>query len=83
VIVSDRARLVPAGQVGFLAQKNPDAVRRMKNDLLDAIRSLGEIPERYPFLDAEFTPRNKYHKVFASKWYLVLYQIKDQKVYVD
>ena len=27
--------------------------------------------------------RNKYHKMFVEKWYLILYQIKDQIVYVD
>lgn len=50
---------------------------------MDAIRSLKEMPERFPFLEAEFIPYNKYHKMFVEKWYLILYQIKDQTVYVD
>jgi len=83
VIVSDRARQMLAGHVRFLAQKSPSAARRVKNDLMDAIRSLYQMPERFPFLDAEFIPLNKYHKMFIEKWYLVLYQIKDQTVYVD
>ena len=41
------------------------------------------MPERYPFLEAEFIPSNKYHKMFVEKWYLVLYQIQDEIVYVD
>ncbi len=83
VIVSDRVRQMLASYVRFLAQKNPAGARKAKNDLMDAISSLRQMLERYPFLAAEFIPLNKYHKMFVEKWYLVLYQIKDQTVYVD
>lgn len=83
VIVSDRARQMMAGHIRFLAQVSPTAARRTKKELLVAIRSLSTMPERYPFLDAEFIPLNKYHKMFVEKWYLILYQIKDNTVYVD
>ncbi len=83
VIVSDHARQMLAGHVRFLAQKSPSAARKVKNNLMDAIRSLNKMPERCPFLEAEFIPPNKYHKMFVEKWYLILYQIKDQTVYVD
>lgn len=83
VIVSDRARQMLAGHVRFLAQKSPTAARRVKNELMNAIRSLHQMPERYPFFDAGFIPLNKYHKMFVEKRYLILYQIKDQTVYVD
>ena len=83
VIVSDRARQMLAGHVRFLAQKSPTAARRAKNELMGAIRSLSTMPERFPFLNTEFIPPNKYHKMFIEKWYLILYQIKDQTVYVD
>ena len=83
VIVSDRARQMLASHVRFLAQKSPHAARRTKNELLDAIRSLSTMPERFPFLNAEFLPLNKYHKMSVEKWYFILYQVKDQTVYVD
>ena len=83
VIVADRARQMLVGHVRFLAQKSPAAARKAKNDLMNAIRSLSIMPERFPFLTAEFIPPNKYHKMFVEKWYLILYQIKDQTVYVD
>ncbi len=83
VIVSDRARRMLAGHIRFLAQKNPDAARQTKVELMDAIRSLSVMPERCPFLSAEFIPPNKYHKMFLSKRYLLMYQIKDRIVYVD
>ena len=75
VIVSDRARQMLAGHVRFLAQKSPTATRRTKNELMDVIRSLSAMPERFPFLNTDFIPLNKYHKMFVEKWYLILYQI--------
>ena len=72
-----------AGHDRFLEQKSPSTARETKYDLMDAIRFLYQMPERFPFLDAEFIPLNKYHKMFVEKWYLILYQIKDQTVYVD
>jgi len=83
VIVSDRSRQMLASHFRFLAQKSPSAARKIKNELLEAIRSLKEMPERFPFLEAENIPPNKYHKMFVKKWYLILYQIKDQTVYLD
>ena len=36
-----------------------------------------------PFLNAEFIPLNKYHKMVVAKGYLILYQIEDQTVFVE
>jgi len=83
IIVSNRFRQMLASHVRFLAQKNPSAARKVKNVLMGAIYSLYQMPDRFPFLETEFIPPNKYHKMFVEKWYLVLYQIKDQTVYVD
>ena len=59
VVVSDRARQMLACHVRFLAQKSPTAARKVKNDLMDAIRSLHQMSERFPFLEAEFIPPNE------------------------
>jgi plasmid stabilization system protein ParE len=83
VIVSDRTRQMLAEHVAFLAQKSPAAARKTKNGLIAVIRSLSVMPERFPFLSAEFIPPNKYRKMFVEKRYLILYQIKDWTVYVD
>lgn len=83
VLVSDRARQMLAGHIKFLAEKSPECARKTNKELLQAIRSLERMPERFPFLDAEFIPPNKYHKMYVEKWYLVLYQIQDETVYVD
>ena len=55
---------VEHGKQASMAQKGPTADCRTKNELIDAIRSKSTMPERFPFLNAEFIPMNKYHKMF-------------------
>lgn len=83
VIISDRSRQMLTNHIRFMAQKNPSAARQVKNELIAAIRSLQQMPQRFPFLDAEFIPPNKYHRMFEEKHCLISYQIKDQTVYVE
>jgi plasmid stabilization system protein ParE len=83
VIVSDRARQMLSGHVRFWAHKSPAAARKIKNELMEAMRSLHRMPERYPFIEADFIPPNKYHKMLVEKRYLILYQIRDLAVFVD
>jgi plasmid stabilization system protein ParE len=83
IVVSDRTRQMLASHMRFMAQTGSSATRGVKNTLMNAIRSLNQMPERFPFFEAEYIPPNKYHKMFVEKWYLILYQIKDQMVYVD
>lgn len=83
VIVSDRARQMLGVHVRFMANVSPPAARKTKSEILKAIRSLSMMPERFSFLDAQHIPPNKYHKMFAENWYMILYQVKDSNVYVD
>ncbi len=69
--------------IRFMTQVNKDAARQKKNQLLAALRSLEVMPERFPFFSAQYIPPNKYHKLFVEKWYLILYQIQGNTVYVD
>jgi plasmid stabilization system protein ParE len=83
VIIADRAKRMLGTHIKFLAQADLLAAREAKARILAAIRSLSKMPDRFPFLDEEYIPHGKYHKMFVEKWYLILYQIKDQTVYVD
>lgn len=83
VIISDRARQMLGTHIRFLSQINKSAAVKLKERLIDNIRSLEEMPQRYPFFNEEFFPANKYHKLYVENWYLILYQIKDDTVYVD
>lgn len=83
VIISDRARDMLGIHIRFMANVNKQAAQKVKTAILNAIRSLAIMPERFPFLNEEHIPANKYHKMFVENWYLILYQIKDGTVYVD
>jgi plasmid stabilization system protein ParE len=69
--------------IQFIAKENIEAAKKTKNEIMEAIRSLYEMPHRFPFLNTSCFSLNKYHKLFVRKWYLVLYQVKDQAIYVD
>ena len=83
IIVSDRSKIMLGSHIKFIAQNSVSAARNTKSKVLTAIRSLSDMPERCPFFDGEFVPRNKYHKMVVDSRYLILYQIKDETVFVD
>ena len=83
VIVSDRAKRMLGTHIRFMAQVNKEAAIAKKKELMAAMRSLDYMPQRFPFFEEHYIPPNKYHRMFVEKWYLVLYQIKDDTVYVD
>ena len=83
VIVSDRAKRMLGTHIRFMAQVNKEAAIAKKKELMAAMRSLDYLPQRFPFFEEPYIPPNKYHKVFVEKWHLILYQIKDDTVYVD
>lgn len=83
VIVSDRAKRMLGTHICFMAQVNKDASKVKKQELMEAMRSLEHMPQRFPFFEEAYIPTNKYHKMFVAKWYLDLYQIQDDTVYVD
>lgn len=83
IIISDKAKRMLGMHIRFMAQVNKKAASTKKKELLTAIRSLEHMPQRFPFFEDPYIPPNNYHKMFVKKWYLVLYQIKDNIVYVD
>ena len=83
IIISDRAKEMLGRNIRFLAQINKSAATKLKSRVMEEIRSLQEMPQRYPFFNENYIPANKYHKLYVENWYLVLYQMKDDTVYVD
>ena len=83
VIVSERAKRMLGTHIRFVAQDNKEAAIVQQKELMTAMRSLESMPQRFPFFEGTYIPPNKYHKMFVAKWYLVLYQIEDDTVYVD
>ena len=83
VIVCDKAKRMLGTHILFLARVNKEAAASKKKEIMAAMRSLSQIPQRFPFFEEMYVPPNKYHKMFVQKWYLVLYQIQDDTVYVE
>ena len=83
VIVSDRAKRMLGTHILFMAQLHKEAAAKKKKAIIAAIRSLCQMPQRFPYFEEPYITPNKYHKMFIEKWYLVLYQIQDDTVYVD
>ena len=83
VVVSDRAKRMLGTHIRFMAQVNKKAATEKKKEILSAMRSLSRMPQRFPFFEEMYIPPNKYHKMFIENWYLVLYQIQDDTVYIE
>lgn len=83
VIISDRAKRMLAAHICFLANVSKEAAASKKKQIIHELRTLSQMPHRYPFFEADYIPANKYHRMFVENWYLVLYQIRDDTVYVD
>lgn len=69
--------------IGFIARVSKESAVRKKREIIEAMRSLEYMPHRFPFFEDAIIPKNKYHKMYIKNRYLILYQIKDDTVYVE
>jgi plasmid stabilization system protein ParE len=83
VVISDRAAQMLVHHVRFLAQASSMAADKLRRDVTAAAQSLQVFPERHPWLAAPLLPVRKYRKLLVDKRYLVIYQVKNETVYVD
>ena len=82
VRISGQARQMLMDHVFFLANINPTAAEALRTDMIANIQSLETFPERFPYLEPD-NRKNPYRKMFVPKWYLVLYMIEGDQVFVD
>lgn len=83
VIVSERATQMLVSHAAFLAQVSPDAAERLTEEFEKAANSLEVLPHRCPWLKGEYIPKSVYRFVPFEKWYIIIFQIVDDNVYVD
>ena len=83
VLVSPKAKEMPDEHIDFLAQVNAASARKKKDEIMKGLRSLSDMPARFPLFESEYIKSGKYHKMYIENWYLVLYQIIDDTVYVE
>lgn len=83
VVISERARQMLSVHIRVLAQVHKMAATQMIERFNKSLRSLQTMPQKYPFLNDDHIPPNRYHKMNMETWLLVLFQIKDDTVYVE
>lgn len=83
VIVSSEAAQQLVSHAAFLANVSAEAAERLVQSFESAAASLRSTPLRCPYLRGSFIPANTYRFLSIEKRYLLLYQVRDQRVYVD
>ncbi len=83
VVISDEATQMLVSHTRFLAQVSETAALRLIDAFQQQTRSLEQFPERSPWLTDPMIFAGKYRKLLLEKKYLLVYQIKENTVYVD
>ncbi len=83
VVVADKAKEALGEIIAYIAADSLQNAQSVKTEIIKALNSLAVLPERFPFLEGEFIPYNKYRKMVVLKRFLVIYQLKAETVYVD
>lgn len=83
VIVSKRAAQQLVEHTAFAAKLDENLARKLVFDFRQAAASLERFPFRNPVLRSEVFPVEKYRKLIFDKHHILLYQVKDQVVYVE
>ena len=83
VVVSKTATSMLVAHASFLAKVSVQAAERLTGEFKRTANSLSEMPQRNPWLIADFIPKHQYRYLPFEKRYLIIYQIIDKTVYID
>ncbi len=83
VIVSAEAAQMLVSHAHFLAQVSETAAQHLITEFGEKAKSLENYPERNPWLYDSLVPPGKYRKLLMATRYLLIYQVKNETVYVD
>lgn len=83
VNVSERAAKMLASHAAFLAQVNIEAAERLVVSFEKAAESLQVMPHRCSWLTGEYMPKNKYRALVFENRYMIIFQIKDDTIYIE
>lgn len=83
VIISQTATRMLVSHATFLANVSKEAANRLVADFRKSAESLEQMPHRCPWLIADYIPQNKYRYLIFQKRYLMIFQVKDETVFVD
>ena len=79
VVVSKRAAQQLVEHAAFAARLDEKLAHKLVSDFRQAAVSL----ERFPFRNPVLVMIEKYRKLIFDKYHILLYQVKDQVVYVE
>lgn len=83
IIVSERAKQMLVSHAAFLAQTSVKAAQRLADSFEKTTNTLEFMLQRCAWLTNEFIPRNMYRYLLFEKRYMLIFQVKDNTVYVD
>ena len=83
VVVSKRAAQQLVEHAAFAARLDDKLAHKLVSDFRQAAVSLERFPLRNPVLRSEVFTVEKYRKLIFDKYHILLYQVKDQVVYVE
>jgi plasmid stabilization system protein ParE len=83
VIISQKAADMLISHSRFIANVSEKATIQFINEFNEKAKSLENFPERNPYIIYPMIPEGKYRKLVIVRKYLLIYQIKDENVFVD
>jgi plasmid stabilization system protein ParE len=83
VVISKLASQQLVRLAAFTAKLEERLAYQLAADFRTAADSLQHFPYRNPVLRDDVYPMEKYRKMVFDKWYLLIYQIKGDTVYVE
>jgi plasmid stabilization system protein ParE len=83
VVVSRQAAGMLVTHARFLAQVSQTAAKNMVDAFEQSAQSLKSMPKRGSLLASAYLHTDKYNKLLFAKRYLLVYQVKDNAVYID
>ncbi|MCD8115886.1 MAG: type II toxin-antitoxin system RelE/ParE family toxin [Oscillospiraceae bacterium] len=83
VVVSNQAAKMLVSHAAFLARVSPEAAERLTDAFEKTAGSLAIMPQRCPWLAAAYIPKNEYRFILFEKWYMLVFRVIDNTVYID
>ena len=83
VTIQDPALDMLLQHTRFLAQVSESAAVRLTEDFFREAKTLESMPERCPWLIDPMIPEYKYRKLIFGKYYMLIFQINGDQVFID
>ena len=83
VVVSPRAARQLSQHAAFVARLDEAVARKLTREFSECAAALAEMPFRWPLLRSSVFSHEKYRKVIFDTWYLLLYQVREDVVYIE